>query len=109
MTSTGLPAAGLVSVAGVVAIPIVSRDTRGTNRTGARSPGTTSSGPLRDPVPVLGQRQQRRMVAEPGVQLAHGEGDLAVAGAADRHGDPQQLVMRKRQLRGSAERQSLSC
>ena len=45
MTSTGLSAAGLVSVAGAVAIPTVSRDTRGTNQAGPRSPGTTSSGP----------------------------------------------------------------
>jgi hypothetical protein len=32
------------------------------------------------------------MVAEPGVQLAHGEGDLT-SRAADRHGDAQQLVL----------------
>ena len=32
--------------------------------------------------PVLGQCQQGRMVAEAGVELAHGEGNLAVTGAA---------------------------
>jgi hypothetical protein len=35
----------VVSVAGAVAIPTVSRNTPGTNLTGRRSPGTTSSGP----------------------------------------------------------------